>query len=109
MVVLLPGFQPLCIEAKLESPEGQYPSNGRERGMFDDVFGKGQGRVGQIELQRFMFEHHLEDPCQNILIGKTLFHHLTVPFLSWKEVFNEMDLDSSIPFVRRLVEENQHL
>jgi len=112
MVVQLPVLQPLCIEAKLESPEGQYPSSSRERDIFDEVFGKGKGRVGQFELQRFMFKHHLKDPCQNIFIGKkppSSDDDGSPLFLHWKDVFRGLDRDSSIPFVRRLIEENRYL
>ena len=108
MVVLLAGSQPLCIEAKLESPEGQYPSSAQERAIFNTLFGQGKGRVGQIELQQFMFEHLLASPCQTILIGRTAPVG-GVPFLSWKEVFQQLDLDSSVPYVRKLIEENRYL
>ena len=113
MVVLLPGSQPLCIEAKLESREGWYPSSARESAIFDTLFGKGEGRVRQIELQQFMFEHLLASPCQTILIGRTApvgaGDDVPVLFLSWKEVFQALDLDSSVPYVSRLIEENRHL
>ena len=113
MVVLLVGSQPLCIEAKLESPEGWYPSSAQERAIFENLLGQGKGRVRQIELQRFMFEHLLASPCQTILIGRTApvggGEDAPVLFLCWKEVFQELDLDSSVPYVRKLIEENRHL
>ncbi len=113
MVVLLEGSQPLCIEAKLESKEGRYPSSAQERAIFDTVFGIGKCRVGQLALQQFMFEHILLSPCRSVLIGRTapVVGDVVPPvaFLSWKEVFHEFDLDSSVPFVRKLVEENRHI
>ena len=113
MVVLLAGSRPLCIEAKLESREGWYPSSAPECVIFDGLFGQRGGRVGQIELQQFIFERLLATPCQTIHIGRAA----PVPdgdnqpalFLRWKEVFQILDLDSSIPYVRKLVEENRYL
>ena len=107
-VVLLAGSQPLCIEAKLESREGRYPSSAQECAIFDTLRKR---RVGQIELQQFMFEHLLASPCQTILIGRTppVGGGVPVLFLYWKEVFQELDFDSSIPNVRKLIEENRHL
>ncbi|MBI4308418.1 MAG: hypothetical protein HY684_06400 [Chloroflexi bacterium] len=112
LVVLVPGWRPLCIEAKLESREGWYPTNAKEVKLFDDIFGSEQGRVGQIKLQRFMFEYLLGSPCQSVVIGKTL---LTEPseappiFLGWRDVFAQLDLDTSHPFVRRFIGANRHM
>ncbi len=108
IVVLLPGSKPLCIEAKLESKEGRYPTNSKECNAFDAAFGKEQGRVAQIELQQFMFRVLLNDPCQSLFIGAAP-EVSDVPFLAWREVFSELDLTSSIGYVRRLIEENRHI
>lgn len=113
LIVLLPESQPLCIEAKLESREGWYPKSTHECAIFDKLFGQRKGRVGQIKLQQFMFEHLLASPCQTILIGRTApasdDADVPVLFLRWKEVFQELDLDSSVPYVRKLIRENCHL
>lgn len=109
IVVLLPGSRPLSIEAKLESKEGQYPTSKRESEIFDTLFGAGKGRVRQIELQQFMFGCLLDAPCQSVLIAGSKGLGTDVPFLTWEEVFKELDLSSSIGYVRRLVEENRHL
>ena len=113
MVVLLAGSQLLCVEAKLESREGWYPMVAQECAIFDTLFGQRKGRVGQIELQQFMFEQLLASPSKSILIGRTARigggGDAPVLFLCWKEVFRELDFDSSIPYVRQLIEENRHL
>jgi hypothetical protein len=109
IVVLSAHSKPLCIEAKLESREGQYPTSDRECRIFDSLFGTGNGRVGQLELQRFMFDVLLGEPCQPVIIGRTAAPGGDEPFLTWEHVFSELDLSSSIGFVRSLVEENQHL
>jgi len=109
IVVLLPGSKPLSIEAKLESREGQYPTSNRESEIFDRLFGTGEGRVRQIELQQFMFDRLLDAPCQSVLIGGSKELGTDVPFLTWEEVFNELDLSSSIGYVRKLIEGNRYL
>jgi len=109
MVVLVPGSPPLSIEAKLESKEGQYPTSNRECEIFDRLFGVGKGHVRQIELQQFMFDKLLDAPCQAVVVGRSEWPGADVPFLTWENVFNELDLNSSIGYVRRLIEENRHL
>ena len=109
IVVLLPGCRPLCIEAKLESREGVYPTNPREAQIFDERFGQGKGRVRQIDLQEFMFGVLLGEPCDILVIRRDEEATSHLPCLTWRRVFSQLDVSSSIPFVRRLVEENQHL
>ncbi|MCH8102350.1 MAG: hypothetical protein IIB28_04255 [Chloroflexi bacterium] len=110
MVVLVPTAKPISIEAKLESREGWYPMAARERGIFDELYGKGNGRVRQIELQQFMFDHHLGSPCQSVVIGRSPFHiNVPVVFVTWNEVFGKLNTDSSLPYVRKLIGSNCHL
>jgi len=108
IVILLPESPPLCIEAKLESREGWYPTSKAECQIFDKLFGLEQGRVGQIKLQQFMFGVLLDDPCQSVVIG-AVPEVSDVPFLAWREVFGELDLRSSIGYVHRLIGENRHV
>ncbi len=109
VIILIPGSSPLCVEAKLESREGRYPSNYREAKIFDERFGSEQGRVRQIELQEFMFGKLLRSPCQQIVIGRDGGGYQGMPFLSWLEVFQRLDKTGSLPFVERLIGENIHL
>lgn len=106
IVVLVPGSKPLCIEAKLESTEGQYPTNSSERKIFDEIFGIEEGRVGQLKLQQFMFEKLLEDPCDSLFLSRNPGPGAHV---TWHEVFERLDVNASIPFVRSLIEENRHI
>ena len=106
IVLLIPGAKPICIEAKLESSEGRYPTRRRECERFDELFGEEQGRVGQIELQRFMFAALLDSPCESLFLGR---NPGSGPSLTWHEAFEALDLSSSIGFVRALVEENRHI
>jgi hypothetical protein len=109
VVVLLPGSKPLCIEAKFESKEGRYPTRRSDCVAFDAAFGEEQGRVGQVELQQFMFGRLLDAPCQSVFIGLSTPSEQDSIFLSWEEVFTQLDLTSSIGYVRRLIDENKHL
>lgn len=110
IVVLLPGNQPISIEAKLESRQGHYPANRAEQNLFNGIYGKKRCRVGQLELQEFMFGNLLQRPCRPVVIGKTPFS-TDVPhiFISWEETFARLDLGQSLPFVRNLVENNRYL
>jgi len=113
IVVLVPGSGPLCIEAKLESREGQYPTRRDERAIFNRMFGRGQGRVQQVELQRFMFEKLLAAHCHLLTIGRTPVGRsrdsYQIPFLTWTGVFQALDADASVPYVHRLIRENVHI
>ena len=110
LVVLTPDSPPLCIEAKLESPEGWYPSGLTEAAIFDHVFGRGKGRVGQIELQQFMFTNLLQAPCVQIVVGRTPpMGDPPYLFISWKEVFSALDFATSHPYVEKLLLGNRHL
>jgi hypothetical protein len=111
IVVRVPGHSPLCIEAKLESKEGTYPTARTECQKFDSFFGIEQGRVGQIDLQKFMFENLLGEPCLPVFVDRSGTPPPGVVGLTWAQVFRVMEdgLDASIPFVRKLVEENKPL
>ena len=113
IVVLVPGSGPLCIEAKLESREGQYPTKRDERATFNRMFRRGQGRVQQVELQQFMFEKLLAAPCHLLTIGRTPVGRARdayqIPFLTWTEAFQVLDAEASVPYVHRLIRENIHL
>ena len=113
IVVLIPGSNSLCIEAKLESREGQYPASSTDRAVFDTMFGKGQRRVKQVELQRFMFQKLLGVSCEFLTLG---VRRVTspddpnqTPVLTWIEAFAGLDSTGSLGYVRRLVDDNVHL
>lgn len=106
IVIVVRGLKPLSIEAKLESGEGQYPTSENERDIFDQLFGTKQGRVGQIELQQFMFTVMLGESCDSLLLTR---NPGTGAHVTWQEVFEKLEVGSSIGFVRKLIEENRHL
>ena len=113
LVILIPGAPVICIEAKLESKEGYYPIGG-EAAFFNRHFAP-RDRVRQIELQQFMFEVLLDASCQQFVLTRTTT--LTrntktgndIPGLTWQAVLESMNLDDSIEFVKRLVQENRFI
>ena len=113
IVIVIPGSDPLCIEAKLESREGQYPAGSADRAVFDAMFGKEQGRVQQVELQRFMFKKLLGVSCEFLTLGVRRVTSANdpnqTPTLTWRETFAALDLTGSLDYVKRLVDENVHL
>lgn len=108
LVIVAPGATSICVEAKLESREGTYPTSNEECAIFDEVFGPGNGRQNQVELQEFMLATLLGLPCETVTVGRDRFTGGGT-FLSWAELFERLDLTGSIDFVRRLVQENRVL
>lgn len=106
IVIVVRGSKPLSIEAKLESGEGRYPDSTGERTIFNRLFGQHQGYVGQIELQQFMFSVMLDEPCDSLFLTR---NPGTGARIAWQQVFERLDVGTSIGFVRKLIEENRHL
>ncbi len=118
LVVLLPdarfGARAMCIEAKLESGEDSYVVD-YDQGRMD------QGRVGQIELQQFMFRYLLNVPFQSVLVSRAAGIVATPSAvqgdqlldrtvkLSWSETFASLCKCGSIGFTRTLLEKNGNL
>jgi len=53
IVIHLDKNRAICIEAKYESSEGQYPAYEREKSIFHE---RGLHYVGQMDLQKYMME-----------------------------------------------------
>ncbi len=110
LVVLTPETRPICVEAKLESREGSYPTSNAECAIFDELFGVGARRVKQVELQQFMFATLLDTPCQPIVVGRSQIQDdAEIPFLTWDRLFSRLDASGSLPFVERLTTQNEVL
>lgn len=112
LVIWIPGAPILCIEAKLESGEGTYPTGGEAK-IFDEVLGA-RVRVGQFELQKFMFSTLMATPCVPVVIQKREpSGQPDCPTLTWAAVLDTLataeELNKSIPFVNRLISENSAL
>jgi hypothetical protein len=107
LVMVMPDQRPLCIEAKMESPEGAYPT-GSECGVVDGVMGA-VTRCRQFELQDFMFSELLGTPCQSLVIAQKPARVGGPPALSWGAIFTALDHSRSIPFVERFLHSNENL
>jgi hypothetical protein len=107
LVLIAPGAKPICVEAKLESGEGSYPTNNEECAIFDALFQGDERRVRQVDLQKFMFGTLLGVDCQPVVVGRTPWgQDSSIPFLSWADLFARLDFSASLPFVARLAAEN---
>ena len=115
LVIWLPGPTWLCVEAKLLSPEGQYPTGAKEKVLFDGICEPGQRRVRQIELQKFLFDTVLGVEAVQVFIGRGA----RIPrdpasgpsptAITWREVFNALDLEESRLFVASFIKKNAYI
>lgn len=116
LVIVFPGLEPICVEGKLESGEGRYPTKPSETKLFDYVFMGADQRVRQVELQDFMFRVLLGCGSRLLFIaqkeGRVTIPGpggttVNVPQLRWDRVFKALDQADSIPFVRSFISENR--
>jgi hypothetical protein len=87
----------VCIEAKLGSGEGKYPSNEFEKSVFKK---RGLEHVGQLSIQKKLMEEILGIKTDFIFLGvdgKEAHSHKT---LKWREAFNCLDISSCPVFIR---------
>jgi len=115
LVVVIPGQVPICIEAKLESKESSYPSATAECAIFDRAT-NGAPRVGQLELQRFMFKNLIGTECQPVVIVQKAEGLKAIDDgskeavgLLWGQLLSRLEPKTSIAFVHRFREQNEHL
>ena len=87
IVITLPGKGSLCIEAKLESGEAQYPIRAAERTIFKR---RELCSVGQIDVQRLIFDL-LGIHAQFRYLVKRKGGKANGSVLTWQEVFHIMD------------------
>lgn len=113
IVIIIPGSGPICIEAKLGSAEAVYPTKASELALFDTRFRKAARRVRQCDLQAFMFSLLPGGDAQQVLVAREPLEGKQdagdtsqPPVVTWLEVHSRMDDTGSIPFVRRLFNEN---
>jgi hypothetical protein len=102
LVIQLGPDEVVCIEAKLESAEGSYPTHPKEKREFAR---RGLTRVGQMELQRHLFEELLGMKTQLVFLvadgakGSSSTHER----LTWREAFDAMDLTGAPTWVHAWV------
>jgi hypothetical protein len=81
----------VCIEAKLESDEGRYPTSAKEKAIFKR---RGLSRVLQTELQRYMLTELLGMEAEFLFLAlKRPSEKSEHRLVTWSEAFAAMDLD----------------
>jgi hypothetical protein len=87
----------ICIEAKFESIEGKYPSNDREKEIFNR---RGIPYVGQLHIQKKIMNDLLGIETKYIFLVQKKSLSDTHETFSWKEVFSKLDIADSPHFVQ---------
>jgi len=91
----------VCIEAKLESSEGQYPQSGGEKKIFRS---RGLKHVRQTSVQKYLMEDLLGIETQLVLLvqreGQASGTHLV---LRWEDVFRRLDVGGVPCFMRETI------
>ena len=107
LVVLDEGAKALCVEAKVESPEGSYPTVEADRKEFDRRFPGGGARVGQLELQRHLMQDMLGFDASFVFLVKDLGHGKSkeeCQTVSWRNAFGALDYSGCQPYMRAWIE-----
>jgi hypothetical protein len=107
LVILFREKPAIVIEAKLDSGEGSYPTSPAEKKRFDEVFGPGRRRVGQLELQRFLFSTLLEIENQQVVVARTKLPADGIVRMSWREAFDAAGGTVESGFIRALIDSPQ--
>jgi len=81
----------ICIEAKLGSGEGSYPTSKVENNIFKDR-GLKDKHVKQMDLQEYMMKNLLGLKTDLIFLGLKKVERENFRFMHWKEAFDLLDL-----------------
>lgn len=81
----------LCIEAKLGSPEGRYPSTKKEKALFRE---RGLAPVTQTDLQRHALVDLLGFETDFVFLAQKASSSTTHRFLTWTQAFDAMATDT---------------
>jgi len=103
IVIHLDKNSAICIEAKLESGEGSYPSTQAEKKIFDDRRIK---HVKQTKLQMYMMQKLLGLKTKFMFLvrkGKESEKHEKPRIVHWKTAFGWLDLDEMPCFAIEMV------
>jgi len=92
----------ICIEAKSESGEGSYPQKDDEKKIFNQRDIK---RIGQTELQKYFMEDLLGVRTHFVfLVRKGVPSSDSHKILTWKQVFDCLDVGDSPCFILESIE-----
>jgi hypothetical protein len=84
----------LCIEAKYESGEGQYPGSKKDQMIFAN---RDIERAGQTELQKYMMEDLLGIKTKFMFLVSKKDSSSSHKVINWKEAFEILEI-SELPF-----------
>lgn len=87
----------VCIEAKLESGEGQYPSSQKDRDIF---LKRLKNLISQTDLQKYMFENILKLKQFPFFLLKARTGQPRCE-ITWIEVFNKLSIEHMHPFIKK--------
>jgi hypothetical protein len=91
----------ICIEAKYESGEGQYPSAERDKAIFNR---RGIPYVGQMKLQKYMMEELLGVQTDFVFLVYKKSKSETHRVITWREVFDGLDTSDLPPFAQTMIQ-----
>ncbi len=92
----------LCIEAKYESGEGQYPSSQKDQVIFSERKMEND-RVGQTSLQKYMMEELLGIKTKFIFLVSKRANSDSHEVINWREVFEILDTSELPAFAKQMI------
>ncbi len=98
LVIQTPSGEALCVEAKMDSGEGSYPSTPSEKAIFNN---RGLDRVSQTSVQRYLVDDLLGLNGTHVFISRK---RRSVPGYSsttWTELARSLDFGEAPDFVRQ--------
>lgn len=99
IVIHLSKSRAICIEAKHESGEGQYPSSKEEKAIFSR---RSLKSVGQLELQQYLMNELLGIQTDFVFIVSKSKRTQQHKVMRWGDVFAEMHLERMPLFARNM-------
>lgn len=91
----------LCIEAKYESGEGQYPSSQKDQIIFTE---RKINRVGQTKLQKYMMEELLGIKTKFMFLVSKSTNSASHEIINWRETFEILDTSGLPPFAKQMIQ-----
>ena len=92
--------QCVCIEAKLESREGKYPSTKKEKPVFKR---RGLDFVGQTTLQQFALADLLGFETEFVFLARKPPTTEGHRFLSWASAFDKMETEALPAYMKQTI------
>lgn len=99
IVIHTSNHQAICIEGKLESGEGYYPSNKIEKDIFKR---RNMPMVGQLSVQNTIMEL-LNIEAKFVLLSNHSLYSITHEQYSWKSIFTVLDTSTCPKFINEWI------